>query len=109
MIGIYLGYPYNFQINCSFKAFWRQVKKCVPTIESGINTGLRLLKSVMHKKIKISVIWWGEGMFIQGLCLLFLPNVPGATFIPGATSIPDSRVGFEFASYIPILNDFCAL
>ena len=48
-------------------------------------------------------------MFIQGLCLLFLPNVPGATFIPGATSIPDSRVGFEFASYIPILNDFCAL
>ena len=24
---------------------------------------------------------------------MFLPNVPGATFIPGATSIPESRVG----------------
>ena len=23
---------------------------------------------------------------------MFLPNVPGATFIPGATSIPESRV-----------------
>ena len=24
---------------------------------------------------------------------MFLPNVPGAMFIPGATSIPESRVG----------------
>jgi hypothetical protein len=28
----------------------------------------------------------------MGLCLLFLPNVPGTMFIQGATSIPDSRV-----------------
>ena len=28
----------------------------------------------------------------KGLCLLFLPNVPGATFIQGGTFIPDSRV-----------------
>ena len=26
------------------------------------------------------------------LCLLFLPNVPGATFIQGGTFIPDSRI-----------------
>ena len=31
-------------------------------------------------------------MFIQGLFLLFLPNVPGAMFIQGGTFIPDSRV-----------------
>ena len=29
----------------------------------------------------------------KGLCLLFLPNVPGAIFIQGGTFIPDSRVG----------------
>ena len=28
----------------------------------------------------------------MGLCLFFLPNFPGATFIQGATFIPDSRV-----------------
>ena len=28
----------------------------------------------------------------KGLCLLFLPNVPGATFIQGGTFIPESRV-----------------
>ena len=28
----------------------------------------------------------------KGLCLLFLPNVPGAMFIQGDTFIPDSRV-----------------
>ena len=36
--------------------------------------------------------------FFKGLCLLFLPNVPGAMFIPGVMSIPDSRViwsGFD--------------
>ena len=33
-------------------------------------------------------------MFIQRL--LFLPNVTGATFIQGATSVPDSRVGQKF-------------
>ena len=29
----------------------------------------------------------------KGLCLLFLPNVPGAMFIQGGTFILDSRVG----------------
>ena len=28
----------------------------------------------------------------MGLCLFFLPNFPGATFIQGGTFIPDSRV-----------------
>ena len=28
----------------------------------------------------------------MGLRLFFLPNIPGATFIKGATFIPDSRV-----------------
>ena len=32
------------------------------------------------------------GMFIKGLCLLFLPNVPGDMFIQGGTFIPESRV-----------------
>ena len=31
----------------------------------------------------------------KGLCLLLLTNFPEAMFIQGATSIPDSRVGFE--------------
>ena len=30
--------------------------------------------------------------YFKGLRLMFLPNVPGATFIPGALSIPESRV-----------------
>ena len=36
----------------------------------------------MYKKIKLSVILRGLGLF-KGLCLLFLPNIPGATFIKG--------------------------
>ena len=31
-------------------------------------------------------------LILGGLRLLFLPNVPGATFIQGGTSIPESRV-----------------
>ena len=34
---------------------------------------------------------WGLRLF-KGLCLLFLPKVPGAMFIQGGTFIPDSRV-----------------
>ena len=34
----------------------------------------------------------GIGVPILGLRLMFSPNVPGARFIPGATSIPESRV-----------------
>ena len=33
------------------------------------------------------------------LCLLFLPNVPGATFIQGGTLIPDSRVRRNFIAF----------
>ena len=35
----------------------------------------------------------------MGLCLFFLPNFPGATFILGAMFIPDSRVCTRFLSY----------
>ena len=35
----------------------------------------------MYKNFKLPVILWGLCLF-KGLCLLFLPNVPGATFIP---------------------------
>ena len=34
----------------------------------------------------------------KGLRLLFLPNVPGATFIQGGTFIPDSRVSTFFVT-----------
>ena len=49
----------------------------------------------MYKRVKLSVI---SGVFkrglrlFKGLCLLFLPNVPGTMFIQGGTFIPDSRV-----------------
>ena len=33
-----------------------------------------------------------ELRLFKGLCLLFLPNVPGAMFIQEGTFIPDSRV-----------------
>ena len=33
--------------------------------------------------------------YLKGLCLMFLPNVLGATFIPGAMCIPESRVGVK--------------
>ena len=37
---------------------------------------------------------WGK--FIQELLrLLFLTNVPGATFIQGAKSIPESKIGTQ--------------
>ena len=44
----------------------------------------------MYKKIKLS-IKRGLRLF-KGLCLMFLPNVPGATFIQEGTFIPESRV-----------------
>ena len=34
----------------------------------------------------------GDAYFL-GYALMCLPNVPGAISIPGATSIPESRVG----------------
>ena len=53
---------------------------------------LTFFPSAMYKKIKLSVtLKRGLGLF-KGLCLLFLPNVPGATVIQGGTFIPDSRV-----------------
>ena len=44
-----------------------------------------------YKRFKLSGIWEGLRLF-KGLCLLFLPNVPGATIIQGGTFIPESRV-----------------
>ena len=46
----------------------------------------------MNKKIKLSVILRGGLCLFKRLCLLLLPNVPGATFIKGGTFIPESRV-----------------
>ena len=46
----------------------------------------------MYKKFKLSVIWGRELCLFKGLYLLFLQNVTGATFIPGAMPIPDSRL-----------------
>ena len=51
-----------------------------------------LFKRVIHKKVRNSVIWWSGICFFKGLRLLFFHNVPGATFIQGATLIPESRV-----------------
>ena len=51
-----------------------------------------LLKRVIHKKSLKFCYLMKWDMFFKGLCLLFLPNVPGATFIPLATFIPESRV-----------------
>ena len=76
--------------------------KC--TLDSGINIGVHLLffgffsrgylltkESNPLKKVQNSVIWWSRICFFKGLCLLFYPNGPGATFIQGATLIPESR------------------
>ena len=42
--------------------------------------------------IKKSNYFKGGLCLFKGLCLLFLPNVLGATFNQGGTSIPESRV-----------------
>ena len=46
----------------------------------------------MYKKIKLSVILRVATLIQGAMFNYFLPNVPGAMFIQGATSIPDSRV-----------------
>ena len=50
----------------------------------------------------------------KGLCLLFLPNVPGAMFIQWGTFIPDSRVplltfvDISTTTYLPpLVNVVC--
>ena len=54
--------------------------------------GLHSLLDRVMLFFKISaILWYGECVF-QGLRLISLPNVPWAMFIPGATSIPESRV-----------------
>ena len=60
------------------------------TLDSGINIGLRLLIFGLCSR--------GYVPYYRGYCIFFskyplLPNVQGATFIPGAMSIPESRVG----------------
>jgi hypothetical protein len=44
----------------------------------------------MYKKANYLSFYGGLYLF-KGLRLLFFQNVPGGTFIQGATSIPDSR------------------
>jgi hypothetical protein len=51
-----------------------------------------LSKRLMHKEIQNVCYLMDWDMFILGLRLLFLTNVPGATSITRAKSIPDSRV-----------------
>ena len=51
-----------------------------------------LLKRVIHKKSPKFCYLMKLYMFFKGLCLLFYPNVPGATFIQGAKLILESRV-----------------
>ena len=58
---------------------------------------LMLFPSAMYKKSKLCVI------LFKGLCLLFLQNVPGVTFIQAATSIPDSRVKLR---HMPAIQNF---
>ena len=38
---------------------------------------------------------------------MFFPNVPGATLIPGATSIPESRVGKFFEQHGLGIDKIC--
>ena len=40
----------------------------------------------------------------MGLCLFFLPNFTGATFIQGGTFIPDSRVKSSVYRLVRITN-----
>ena len=53
---------------------------------------MSLLKRVINEKSPkfCNLMKWD--FFFKGLCLLFFPNIPGATFIQRATLIPESRV-----------------
>ena len=79
----------------------------LPTLESGINIRVRLLifgfLNFFLRLFNFLFLWlctkdsnyllFKRGLrLFKGLCLLFLPNVPGATFIQGGMFIPDSRV-----------------
>ena len=86
------------------------------TLDSGINVGVCLLilllfssGYVLIKGIRLStflsflvyeiqIICYFKGglCLFKGLCLLFLPNVPGDTFIQGGMSIPEPRVHIKF-------------
>ena len=52
------------------------------------------------KKSPKFCFWWSEVCFFKRLCLLFFANVPGATFIQGATLIPESRVIWSYQSVL---------
>ena len=45
----------------------------------------------------------------RGLCLLILPNVPGAMFIQGGTFIPDSRVQWSRNSFANMHFSSCCI
>ena len=47
--------------------------------------------------------------FFKGLCLLFLTNVPRATFIQGTTFIPESRVRYKWGCAYSSCQNFQGL
>ena len=49
----------------------------------------------MYKRVNLSAIFKRGLRLFKGLCLLFLPNVTGATFIQGGIFIPESRVDMK--------------
>ena len=53
---------------------------------------LTFLKFPLAIKDSNYLLFERELRLFQGLSSLFLPNVPGATFIKGGAFIPDSRV-----------------
>ena len=60
--------------------------------------GLRfLLERVMY-------IFFSKYPLFYGMGMAFLPDVPGATFIPGAASIPESRI-FKSSFYSRVCYD----
>ena len=100
-------YPPHFDFSLNSKHY----DFAIVTPESGINIPLRLLIFVTFfqglwsfsysSSISIRYKWSYAYSFCQilqglrlfkGVCLFFLPNSPGATFIQGGTFIPDSRV-----------------
>ena len=95
-------------INTYLNHIWTYPNVSKPTLDSGINIGVRLSifgffstgyvlikDSNPSKKSKILLFDKVGYFFFKGPCLLFFPNVPGAMFIQGATLIPESRVPYR--------------
>ena len=62
----------------------------------------------MNRELKLTVILCGGYAYSKGLPIfIVLSNVPGATFIQGSTSIPDSRVVKHITFLIDVLLPSC--